>query len=121
MKKLFAICLVVESFDKSLRFYRDTLGMEANSTEGTFADFKLGETSLAIFEKTAAKGMFPAKYMNTGGSVVVAFQVPKLSEFVDKLHHKKVEIIEGPKTTAWGQKVAYFLDPDKNVIEISEG
>ena len=39
--KLFAVCLLVEDFDKSLSFYKDTLGLEVNSQEGKFANFKL--------------------------------------------------------------------------------
>lgn len=66
--KLFAICLLVDDFEKSLSFYKDTLGLEVNSKEGKFADFKL----------------------------------------------------EGPKTTEWGQTVAYFKDPDGNIWEISK-
>ena len=37
-----------------------------------------------------------------------------------RLKLKKVEIFEGPKSTPWGQKVAYFRDPDGNIWEISE-
>ncbi|MBM4401838.1 MAG: VOC family protein [Candidatus Cloacimonetes bacterium] len=48
--KLFAICLLVDDFEKSLEFYRDKLGLEVNSQEGKFANFKLGETGLAVFE-----------------------------------------------------------------------
>jgi len=49
--KLFAICLLVDNFEKSLKFYRDKLGLEVDSQEGKFANFKVGKTSLAIFEK----------------------------------------------------------------------
>lgn len=38
-KKL-AICLLVDDFEKSLSFYKDTLGLGVNSQEGEFANFK---------------------------------------------------------------------------------
>jgi len=118
-KKLFANCLLVKDFDKSLTFYRDVLGLEVNSTEGKFADFKLAGTSLAIFEKKAATSMFPKENMGQGGGVILAFQVEDVQKICDELKLKGVEIFEGPKTTEWGQTVAYFKDPDNNIWEIS--
>jgi len=119
-KKLFAICLLVEDFDKSFVFYKDNLGLEVNSVSGKFADFKLEGTSLAIFQQADAVAMFPKEYMKKGGGCVHAFQVESIEESVKTLESKGVIFFEKVKTTAWGQKVAYFLDPDNNIWEISE-
>lgn len=116
--KLFAICLLVDDFEKSFSFYRDKLGLKVNSQEGKFADFKLGETSLAIFGKDEAVTVFPRKFMKSGGGAVIGFQVKDVDKTCDELRKKGVEIFEGPKTTEWGQEVAYFLDPDGNIWEI---
>ena len=118
--KLFANCILVEDFDKSLRFYKGALGLEVNNQDGKFADFKLEGTSLAIFEKKSAIAMFPGKFMGKGGGIVLAFQVKNLGKACEGLNQKGVKIFEGPKVTAWGQKVAYFKDPDDNIWEISE-
>lgn len=118
-KKLFAVCLLVEDFAKSLEFYRDKLGLEIKSQQGKFADFKLGDTGLAIFQKSEAITMFPAQYMKTGGGSVLGFQAEDVSVVCEELKSKGVVIIEGPKTTEWGQTVAYFLDPDENIWEVS--
>ena len=117
--KLFAICLLVEDFDKSLSFYKDTLGLEVNSQEGNFANFKLEGTELAIFQKVEATAMFPKENMNTGGSAVIGFQVGDVEVTCEQLKTKGVDIFEGPKTTEWGQTVAYFKDPDGNIWEVS--
>lgn len=119
-QELFAVCLLVDNFEKSLEFYKDTLKLEVNSINDTFADFKLNGTSLAIFQKSDATSMFPAKYMNKGGSLILAFQVKNIEKTCKELKTKGVKIFEGPKTTSWGQKVAYFLDLDSNIWEISE-
>ncbi len=118
--KLFANCLLVNNFEKSLTFYRDILGLEVNNQEEKFADFKLEGTTLAIFEKEAATAMFSKEYMRHGGGVVLAFQVKDLNTACDELKAKGVNIFEGPKKTEWGQKVAYFKDPDGNIWEMSE-
>ncbi len=118
--KLFAVCLLVDNFGKSLDFYKNALDLKVNSKEGEFANFKLGETELAIFGKNEAIAMFPRKYMSKGGGVSVGFQVSSVEKTCEKLKSKGIEIFEGPKKTVWGQTVAYFRDPDNNVWEVSE-
>jgi len=119
-KQLLAVCLLVKDFDKALAFYRDTLGLELNSQDGKYADFKLEGTSLAIFQKSDATSMFPAEHMKSGGGAVLAFQVEDVDKTCNELKSKGVEVFEGPKTTSWGQTVAYFKDPDNNIWEISK-
>lgn len=118
--KLFAVCLLVADFERSLTFYRDAVGLEVNSTDGEFADFKLEGTSLTIFSRKTAVAMFPAKNMGKTGGAVYGFQVSNLTKTCETLKVKNVEIFEGPKTTEWGQTVAYFKDPDGNIWEVSE-
>lgn len=118
--KLFAVCLLVDDFDKSLAFYRNTLGLMVNVHEDGFANFHLGETEFAIFQKDAAAAMFPATFMKPSGGVVIGFQVDNLDDSCKALTDKGVTFFEGPKTTDWGQKVAYLHDPDGNILEISE-
>jgi len=120
-KKLFAVCLLVKDFQKSLGFYQDALGLKLKSRDGDqFANFELEGTELAIFQRDAAVAMFPKEHMGNGGGVCLGFQVENLETACKNLKAKEVVIFEGPKTTAWGQKVAYFKDPDGNVWEVSE-
>ena len=119
--KLFAFCLLVEDFEKSLKFYKNILGLKVKSQEGNqFAGFDLEGTEMAIFQKEEATAMFPKKFMGTGGGVNIGFQVEDINKACKELKSKGVEIFEGPKTTPWGQKVAYFKDPDGNIWEVSE-
>ncbi len=118
--KLFAVCLLVNDFEKSFKFYKETLGLKVKSQEGKFANFKLGETELAVFQKDEAIAMFPKEHMGSGGGVSIGFQVDNVERTCKELKSKEVEIFEGPKKTPWGQEVAYFKDPDANIWEISE-
>jgi lactoylglutathione lyase len=118
--KLFAVCLLVNDFQKSFNFYTKTLGLKVNSSEGKFANFKLGETELAIFEKGDAVSMFSKEHMGNGGGVIIGFHTNDVFMTCEKLKAKGIDIFEGPKKTPWGQKVAYFKDPDNNIWEISE-
>lgn len=118
--KLFAVCLLVEDFNKSLAFYKDVLGLKVKSQEEGFAGFELEGTEMAIFQKEAATAMFPKKFMKPSGGFLIGFQVADLKKACQDLRNKEVEIFEGPKETPWGQKVAYFHDPDGHIWEISE-
>ncbi|MEK7127681.1 MAG: VOC family protein, partial [Patescibacteria group bacterium] len=105
--KLYAACLLVDDFDKSLDFYKNILGLTVHSQEKGFVNFKLGETELAVFQKDEATAMFPKKYMGKGGGISLAFQVADVEKTCKDLQVKGVKIFEGPKVTAWGQTVAY--------------
>ena len=119
-KKMFANCLLVNDFDKSLAFYRDILGLELNTQEGKFANFKVENIELAIMQKENTKELVPAEYLNNGGSVFLCFQVDDVNLAYETLKKKGVSFITSPKVTSWGQVVAYFQDPDNNIWEISK-
>ncbi len=119
MKKLYALCLLVANLEKSLTFYRDMLGLVVNSTDDGYVDFKLGDTLLAIFQKDKATIMFSKEHIGTGGGCVIAFPVADIKKTCRELRQKGIEIFEGPKTMPWGQTVAYFKDPDGNILEIT--
>ncbi|MBI5620355.1 VOC family protein [Candidatus Gottesmanbacteria bacterium] len=117
--KLFAICILVDDFEKSLSFYRDVLELKVKDKEEGFANFALEGTELAIFQKDAATSMFPRKFMKPTGGFLIAFKVHDVISACEKLKEKDVIIFEGPKTTPWGQTVAYFHDPDGNIWEVT--
>lgn len=120
VKSLYAVCLLVKDFEKSLVFYRDTLELVVNSTDGKYADFKIGDTLLAIFQKDEATVMFSKDHMGVGGGAVYAYQVEDVDVACKQLQKKGIEIFEGPKKVPWGQTVAYFKDPDGHIWEITK-
>jgi lactoylglutathione lyase len=120
IKNLYAVCLLVNDFEKSLAFYRDILGLSVNSTDSKYADFKVGETLLAIFEKSEAAMMFDSKHMGAPGGAIYAYAVEDVDVACKTLMEKGVKIFEGPKQVPWGQTVAYFKDPDGHIWEITK-
>ena len=117
---MFANCLLVKDFDKSMTFYKDVLGLEINTTDGKFANFKMDNIELAIMERSQATEMLPPKYMTDGGGVLLCFQVDDVENTAKELKLKGVNFVSDPKVTSWGQTVAYFQDPDNNIWEISK-
>ncbi len=119
VNNVYAICLLVEDLPISREFYEQKLGLVVNSTDTGFVDYKLGETPLALFEKKHASAMFLPKYMHPSGGVVIALQVDNVVKTCKELIEKDIKIFEGPKTTSWGQTVAYLHDPDGHIIELT--
>lgn len=117
--KIFAVCLLVEDLVTSREFYEKKIGLNVNSIDTGFVDYKLGETPLALFEKKHAIAMFEEKHMRSQGGVVIALQVDDVTSTCKELIGNGVDIFEGPKTTSWGQTVAYFYDPDGHIVEIT--
>lgn len=117
---MFANCLLVNDFKTSLAFYRDMLGLEINTQEGKFANFKVENIELAIMERSVSSELFPDTYIKGGGSILMCFQVDDVEKVYDELLKRGVNFITKPQTTSWGQTVAYFLDPDQNIWEISK-
>ena len=74
-KTMFANCILVKDFKKSLAFYQITLGLELNTREGNFANFKIDNIELAIMQQDQATEMLPRNFMNSGGGVLLCFQV----------------------------------------------
>lgn len=118
--KIYAVCLLVEDYSRSLEFYEKKLGFEIHSQDTKYTDFKLGESLFAIFQKDEATSMFVQNHMNMGGGAVIAFPVEDVEQTCEELKQKGIDIFEGPKTMPWGQKVAYFKDPDNNILEITD-
>lgn len=117
--KLDAICLLVNNLAVSQDFYNHKLGLTIKSTDTGFVEFQLGETPLAIFERNHAVAMFPDKFMLQPGGAVIALRVDNIESSCMKLKRKGINIFEGPKTTSWGQTVAYLHDPDGHIIELT--
>lgn len=117
--KMFANCLLVTDFQKSLDFYQHKLGLAIKESAPGFTSFKLDNLELAIMDKSSTSELIDSQYLQPGGSIFLCFQVTDLNLAYETLKSKGIKFISPPKTTSWGQTVAYFLDPDNNIWEIS--
>lgn len=118
--------VLVTEYRECFRFYRDVLGLEVEwgDAEGGYADFRTGETTLALFDRTAM-----AEAVGTGDQPVAANQQDEVTlvfgvESVDNAYKKlrsEVEFITEPHSRpGWGIRVAHFRDPAGTLIEINE-
>lgn len=118
--------VLVPNYRECFRFYRDVLGFEVGwgDEEGGYADFRTGETTLALFDRTVM-----AEAIGTGDEPVDAKQQDEVTlvfqvESVDDAHERlqsDVEFVTEPHNQrGWGIRVAHFRDPAGTLIEINE-
>src|SRR5688572_18062202 len=121
--KISAHLIMVRDFDKSFKFYQDTLEFKTVTNEKGFAAFKIGDSTLAVLDISMAADMIseeaiqPAKEF-IPRSLFAVFMDDCDAEY-ERLKAKGVHFIKPPVTQPWGQHTAYFTDPDGNIWEIS--
>jgi lactoylglutathione lyase len=121
--KISAHLIMVRDFDKSFKFYHDVLEFTPVTNEKGFAAFKVGESTLAVLDISMAADMIseeaiqPAKEF-IPRSLFAVFMDDCDAEY-ERLKARGVHFIKPPVTQPWGQRTAYFTDPDGNIWEIS--
>ena len=99
--------------DKSIRFYRDILGIPVKTKSKDWTEF---------FNKDTVLALHPAKKkskIKTGSGMLVGFEVSDLDSTVKKLKEKKVKFFKKPKEEPFG-KHAIIQDPDGHLVSIAE-
>lgn len=123
INKINATVLFVQNFDACVKFYRDVLGMKLKETDEGFVSFDLEGQELALMDLSAASQMISEEAVQptkegVHRALLAAF-VDDTDEVYEALKAKGVEFIKPPTTQPWGQRTAYFKDPDGNIWEIS--
>lgn len=117
------IILITENYNTMKVFYRDTLGfpIERDVPEEEFTQFKTDNCFIAIYGRQFVQKLLGKPIVGKPGASIYSF---KESMDVDsdyqQLKTKGVQFIKTPQTQPWGQRTAYFTDPDGNIWEIQQ-
>jgi len=114
----------VEDVEKMVHFYRDILGFETDWDGGPFAQFKVKDGGLFLFDrKQFAESMNqpyePAKGVNL--TMEIGIGVPTKADVDSEYARLKawgVRFAQEPITHPWGQRNFWILDPEGNYIEV---
>lgn len=123
INKLNAIVLFVHNFEACVKFYRDTLGFTVKAENAGFMSFDVAGQELALMDLPTASEMISEEVIQPAKEGVHRFLLASFLDNTDEaykvLKAKGVEFIKPPITQPWGQRTAYFRDPDGNIWEIS--
>lgn len=112
-RKVGAVILLVSNMEKSIKFYKDTLGLPVKTKSKDWTEF---------FNKDTVLALHPAKKkskIKTGSGMLVGFEVSDLDSTVKILKAKKVKFFKKPKEEPFG-KHAIIQDPDGHLVSIAE-
>lgn len=117
------LILIVENLNRSIEFYSGILGLElSHRTEG-YAQFRTGGTRLALYTREAMSvtlglDLYPPKPVSPGFEI--GFKVENVDAAFSELANRGVPVQMTPTDRPWGQRTAYFRDPDGHLIEIAQ-
>ena len=110
--KVGAIVFFVAVLDRSIGFYRDTLGLPVNEIDGhdgPFALAELGDLSLVFIQRPATTGDSPVIVFNLDGGI---------DDYAEALAAKGVEIVVPVSEAPDGGLTLDFVDPDRNALSL---
>ncbi len=117
------IILITDNYKESITFYKDILDfrVEREIPEEEFCQFTLKNCFLAIYGRTQIEKLVGNQYMKHAGGAIYTFPQSKdIDKEFQGLKQKGVIFIKEPTTQAWGQRTAYFTDPDGHIWEIQQ-
>ncbi|MBQ4347965.1 MAG: VOC family protein [Firmicutes bacterium] len=113
--------LVVSDMEKSIEFYKNTLGLKVIMDLGANVTLTGG-----ICLQTKESWM---DFVDFGGTEIIFgsnsseiyFEEDDFAAFIRKLSAiEGINYVHRPLEHSWGQKVVRFYDPDKQIIEVGE-
>lgn len=114
MSKVSAVVFNVKSLDRSVSFYKETLGIDFNlieSHDGNIGVANVGEVALVLFENEEPAGRSP----------IVVFGLEKgIENVVDGLVEHGVEIVLPVSDAPDGGVTADFKDIDGHILSLHQ-
>ena len=124
LRDLHYVVLFVEDLERSLGFYRNTLGLEVRHRAEGYAELAVNGPKFALLERWRvpalvgnAEALRPPSGAHEGE---VAFLVDDVDAVYSQLRARDVVFVSAPTDRPWSQRTAYFKDPDGHLIEIAQ-
>ena len=121
------VALWVDDVERSLEFYRDTLGLEvADYDPGHHAFLKAGPSLLVIFSRTEPNTVLAREYLaRTGGPrgdvYHIALRMPTDAlDLMAETLRSGGKAVKGPVEFAGGRRSYFLDDPDEHYLELTD-
>lgn len=127
--RISVITLGVDDLERSLRFYRDGLGLRTDGIvgrefeHGAVAFFDLeGGLKLAVWPRASMEHDTGLAHGRSSGAEMTLGHNVRSREEVDAIMAEAesagAEIVKPATETFWGGYAGYFMDPDRHVWEV---
>lgn len=127
--RITVITISVDDLERSLRFYRDGLGL---ATEGIFGkEFEHGAVAFFDLQAGLKLAIWPRKSISHDSGISLSNPNPteftlghnvsskaEVDEVMEQARNAGAVIVKPPQATFWGGYAGYFQDPDNHLWEI---
>ena len=122
-----AYVLPVRDLENCVSFYRDRLGFTLKDKDPEFAYLVIGDQTsgpgLALISMESLVRLVSEAQVRPGEDSIhrtyFAVFVKDVDKEYEELRGRGVHFVKPPTTHPWGQRIAYFDDPEGNLWEIS--
>jgi catechol 2,3-dioxygenase-like lactoylglutathione lyase family enzyme len=119
--------LAVSNFERSLTFYRDTLGLEVEAVyeDPPYATLVSAGTRISLAEQGHPADDRPGIELSAPAdrsvaSVVLVLEVDDAAEVHERLAGEAVPFLAEPYRPPWGGVRCFCVDPDGYLVEIEQ-
>ncbi|SKC66110.1 VOC family protein [Maledivibacter halophilus] len=110
-------CIITSDVKRLSEFYEQVLQIEAEFYGEDYAEFKVGQSTLAIFDLNAHDSSAPGSAQTASNkSIILEFNVENVDKEYERLKKMNIDWIKTPTTQPWGNRSFYFRDIDGNMI-----
>jgi lactoylglutathione lyase len=114
--------LFVADIERSVRFYRDVIGLPFRFANESYAEFATEGAKFSLFARSQLRELI-GREPSTGGASWAHGEVSFLVEDVDAEHERLesagVEVLAPPTDRPWGERTLHLTDPDGHLIELA--
>jgi lactoylglutathione lyase len=114
------VILYVEDLDTSVGFYSELLGLAVTTRSPTYAEFRLSNVKLGLFDRAHLPELIGRQPERGGAAAELVFLVGDVDAEVERLRAAGVAILAGPVDRAWGHRTVHVADPDGHVVELAQ-
>lgn len=105
-------------------FYRDVVGLPIQSDEGNFIRFGTGKSHLAVMDRGVIGHIAGERGRirpgDKGFRFELYFRVEDARVASLRLQKSGAVLVSALASRPWGDRAAYFLDPDENLIAVAD-
>ncbi len=121
-----AFAIPVRDLEECVAFYRDKVGLKLKNKEDDIAYFvfdKQDRPGVALVTMSSAVNLISEEQVRPKEETIHRTYFAVFLDDVDKeyeeLKSRGVRFVKPPVSYPWGQRIAYFEDPEGNLWEIS--